>query len=80
MLGIYNLGNHQSESVEYLVSCLETSLQRTARIRRVDRPAEDMAETFADIRLASEDLRFFPTTPLSDGIDRFASWYLSYKS
>jgi UDP-glucuronate 4-epimerase len=75
--GVYNLGNHRSESVEFLVRCLETSLKRTANVRRIDRPTEDMVETRADIRRAAEDLGFFPKIILAEGIDRFASWYLS---
>ena len=76
---VYNLGNHRSESVDSLVSCLETSLQCTARVRRIERPVEDMVETCADIRRASEDLGFFPRVSLAEGIDRFAAWYLSYE-
>jgi UDP-glucuronate 4-epimerase len=76
--GLYNLGNHQSESVDSLVSCLETSLGHPAKVRKIDRPIEDMVETCADIRRASEDLGFSPKVSLAEGIDRFASWYLSY--
>jgi UDP-glucuronate 4-epimerase len=77
-VGVYNLGNHQSMSVESLVSCLETSLMRPAKVRKIDRPTEDMVETCADIHLASDELGFFPKVSLAEGIERFATWYLSY--
>jgi UDP-glucuronate 4-epimerase len=78
--GVYNLGNHRSESVDSLVSCLEASLKCSARVRRIERPMEDMVETCADIRRASEEFGFFPKTSLAEGIDRFASWLLSYRA
>ena len=77
-IGVYNLGNHQSMSVESLVSCLEASLRRPAKVRKIDRPTEDMVETCADIHLASDELGFSPKVSLAEGIERFATWYLSY--
>ena len=76
--GVYNLGNHRAESVEALVVCLETALQCKARVRMVDRPTEDMIETYADIRRAAEDFGYSPKVGLAEGISRFASWYRSY--
>lgn len=77
---IYNLGNCHSESVQTLVSCLETSLGRTAIVRSAAQPTEDIMETWADIRRAKEDFGFQPKVSLSEGIERFAQWYRAYYS
>ena len=76
--GVYNLGNCRSESVQTLVECLERSLGQKAILHRTDQVAGDMVETCADIRRAKADLGFSPKTALSEGIDRFAQWYLSW--
>jgi UDP-glucuronate 4-epimerase len=75
---IFNLGNCHTESVEYLVSCLERSLGYKANVRRVERPSGDMVATWADIHKAERELGFSPKVSLAEGIDRFAQWYRSY--
>lgn len=75
---LYNLGNSQSESVETLVALLERSLKKKALITRVDRQKGDMIDTWADVRLAKEDLGFAPKIAISEGIARFSAWYTQY--
>jgi UDP-glucuronate 4-epimerase len=76
--GLYNLGNCHPESVQQLLACLESSLRCKAKVHEVEAPAGDMAETWADIRRAKEDLGYSPKICLAEGIDRFAAWYRSY--
>ena len=78
--GVYNLGNDHPETVHQLVSCLESSFQEKAIVRKVETQSGDMAETWADIQRARQDLGYSPKISLAEGIDRFARWYQSYHS
>jgi len=75
---IYNLGNSHPESVLDLISSLESSLGKKAKMQMMDRPIEDIEETFADTSHAKEDLGFAPKVSLHEGIQRFSSWFRSY--
>jgi len=79
MCEIYNLGNKDPVTVTYLVECLESSLGKRAIRNYVPMPPTgDVHKTFADITKAQKDLKYSPTTPLKDGIDKFIAWYKDY--
>ena len=75
---VLNIGNHRSEPVSRLVTLLEAALGRRARIQDVARPAADVAETWADVDAIQALTGFAPSTPLEEGIARFAAWFLAY--
>jgi UDP-glucuronate 4-epimerase len=75
---LLNIGNHRSESVGRLVALLEAALGRRAIIRDVQRPAADVAETWADIGAINALTGFAPHTSLEQGVPRFAAWFLDY--
>jgi UDP-glucuronate 4-epimerase len=75
---VLNIGNHRSETVSHLVALLEASLGRRAIIRDSERPASDVAETWASVDAIGSLTGFAPTTPLEAGIPRFAAWFLEY--
>jgi UDP-glucuronate 4-epimerase len=75
---IYNLGNSHPETVLDLVQFLETSLGKKARVELVDRPLEDIEETFAECSHAKKDLGFDPKISLQEGIKRFSEWFKKY--
>ena len=81
---IYNIGNNQPESLMYFVETLETCLQKAGVISK---PAEkeflpmqpgDVYQTYADVSELEKDFDFRPSTPLSEGLQRFADWYAEY--
>lgn len=72
---VYNLGNHQAESLEKFVSILEQAIGRQAVRVLLPMQPGDVPATFADITAARRDLGFAPTTPLSEGLPRFVTWY-----
>jgi UDP-glucuronate 4-epimerase len=75
---VLNIGNHRSETVSRLVALLEASLGRRAIIREGERPAADVAETWASVAAIGGLTGFEPTTSLEAGIPRFAAWFLEY--
>lgn len=75
---VINIGNNGSETVASLVALLEESLGRKAILHTAPRPLADVAETFARIDAIGELAGFAPKTPLSQGIPKFAAWYLGW--
>jgi UDP-glucuronate 4-epimerase len=75
---VLNIGNHRSETVSHLVELLEASLGRRAIIRDSERPAADVAETWASVEAIGSLTGFAPTTHLEAGIPQFAAWFLAY--
>ncbi|MEQ9639673.1 MAG: NAD-dependent epimerase/dehydratase family protein [Alphaproteobacteria bacterium] len=75
---VYNLGNHRSEDLMYMIEVLERTLGREAE--KVMHPMQpgDVKDTYADIAAAERDLAFKPKTPIDEGIPRFVAWYRDY--
>lgn len=74
---IYNLGGTATTSLAELVSIIEETLQKNAVIRRLPMQPGDVPITFADIRVAREELGYQPETSVQDGVREFWSWYQS---
>ena len=74
---IYNIGNNQPESLMYFVETLETCLQKAGVISK---PAEKefLPMQPGDVSELEKDFDFRPSTPLSEGLQRFADWYAEY--
>jgi UDP-glucuronate 4-epimerase len=75
---LYNLGNDSPESVNALVTAIETACGRQAQ--RIDKPMPlgDVPKTWADISDSRRDLGYAPTIKLDEGIRRFVAWYRDY--
>ena len=78
--GIYNLGGSATTSLTELVGQLERALGRKAILQRLPDQPGDVPITFADTTLAEAELGYRCSTPLAQGIDKFAAWYLAEKS
>jgi UDP-glucuronate 4-epimerase len=72
---LLNIGNHRGEEVRRLVALLEGALGRRAVVRVAPRPAADVEETFAAVDAIGGLTGFTPSTPLEEGISRFAAWF-----
>ncbi len=81
---IYNIGNNHPESLMDFISTLENCLLEAGVITE---PAKkeylpmqpgDVYQTYADTSKLERDFGFKPSTPLADGLARFAYWYRSY--
>ena len=83
---IYNIGNNKPESLMYFVETLEKCLlnegiiSEPAKKELLPMQAGDVYQTYADITDLQKDFDFKPSTPLSEGLEKFAKWYKSYYS
>lgn len=75
---IFNLGNNQPVKLEYLISCLERSLDKKAKREYLPMQAGDVPRTFADISHTTEKLGWKPTTDIDDAVKHFVNWYKSF--
>lgn len=76
--GVFNLGNHQSESLADFVSILEEALGKKAHVEFAECPPDEILSTYADISLSQEKLAFTPKVPLKEGLYKFVSWYKEF--
>jgi nucleoside-diphosphate-sugar epimerase len=85
---VYNIGNNTPENLLDFVSILEEELLRAgvlpedydfdAHKKLVPMQAGDVPVTFADTSALERDTGFKPSTPLRDGLRRFAEWYCAF--
>ncbi|WP_165176301.1 NAD-dependent epimerase [Desulfovibrio sp. ZJ369] len=75
---IYNIGNHQTVELNEFIAVLEEALGKKARKELLPMQPGDVEATWADINALTLATGFAPTTPLREGIARFAAWYREY--
>jgi UDP-glucuronate 4-epimerase len=75
---IYNIGNNRTVEILHVVEVLEQEFGRKAKIELVPMQPGDVPETRADVDDLMRDVGFRPSTPIEDGIARFAAWYRDY--
>jgi UDP-glucuronate 4-epimerase len=76
---IYNIGNNKPENIMYVVKLLEAGLGRSAITEMLPIQPGDVLATYADIEDLVRETGFSPTISIEEGIERFLSWYRSYK-
>jgi UDP-glucuronate 4-epimerase len=74
---IVNLGESQTISLLELISEIEQALGKKAKLDFLPDQPGDMQITYADISKAKKLLGYQPTTPVRDGIRKFAAWFLA---
>ncbi len=85
---VYNIGNSNPENLLDFVQILQEELIRTevlpkdydfdAHKRLVPMQPGDVPVTFADTSALEADMGFRPSTPLRDGLRKFAEWYKGF--
>ena len=85
---VYNIGNNQPENLLDFVQILQEELVRAgvlpadydfeAHKELVPMQAGDVPITYADTTPLEQDFGFKPSTPLREGLRKFAEWYASY--
>jgi len=73
---IINLGESRTTTLLALIAELENALGEKARRRFLPDQPGDMKITYADISKARRILGYQPTTPIEEGIRKFAGWFL----
>lgn len=87
---VYNIGNSHPENLLDFVTILQEELVRAgvlpadydfeAHKELVPMQPGDVPETYADTTPLEEDFGFRPSTPLREGLRRFAEWYAAYQT
>jgi UDP-glucuronate 4-epimerase len=75
---IYNVGNNRPEDLTDVVSLLEKEFGRTAIKEMLPMQPGDVEATYADTAELECDIGFRPSTPIGEGVARFAKWYREY--
>lgn len=75
---VYNVGNHQPVPLLEFIETLERLLGRTASKEWLPMQPGDVQNTFADNSALLAATGFRPSTPLADGLARFAEWFRAY--
>lgn len=75
---VFNIGNHQSEELELLISTIEDSLGKKAERIMMPMQDGDVPATYADIERARTKLGFEPTTALTVGVPKFIEWFKAH--
>jgi UDP-glucuronate 4-epimerase len=76
---VYNIGNNRPVEVSRVVELLEQEFGRPAIKELAPMQPGDVAETRADVDDLMREVGFRPSTPIEEGIRRFADWYRSYR-
>ncbi len=71
---IYNLGESEPVTVNDLISEIEKALGKTAIKEYLPLQPGDVNRTYADITKAARELGYNPSTPIRDGLAKFADW------
>ena len=61
-----------------MVSLIENTIGKKAKIQYEGMQPGDVKRTFADISRSTQMLSYSPKTNLEEGITKFINWYLSY--
>jgi UDP-glucuronate 4-epimerase len=71
---IYNLGESRPITVNDLISEIEKALDKQAIKEYLPLQPGDVNRTFADVTKAVKELGYNPSTHISDGLAKFATW------
>jgi UDP-glucuronate 4-epimerase len=75
---VFNIGNGNPTALMDYIGALETALGVTARKNFMPMQLGDVPTTSADTSELREWVGFQPDTPVADGVQKFADWYLAY--
>jgi UDP-glucuronate 4-epimerase len=75
---LYNIGNCSPAGLMEFVHAMEKSFGKRARRRFMPLQAGDVVATHADVEEFCKYTDFRPSTPIEEGVARFADWYRSF--
>jgi UDP-glucuronate 4-epimerase len=75
---VYNIGNHQPVALLDYIATLERALGKKARLEMKPMQPGDVKATYADTTALARAVGFAPSTPLEQGLQRFADWFRQY--
>jgi UDP-glucuronate 4-epimerase len=77
---VYNIGNHQPVQLLDYIAALERALGKEAKLAMKPMQPGDVKATYADTTALRDAVGFAPSTPLDQGLARFAEWFKAYYS
>lgn len=83
---IYNIGNNNpiklNDFIRTLENCLSNTLNRTVEFKKVYESMKqgDVHKTYASTVLLEKEIGFKPTTPISEGLQKFTDWYVERRN
>lgn len=75
---VFNIGNSQPEKLMDFIGILENAFGKVAEKEFLPMQDGDVKATYADTKALEGWVGFKPSTPLKEGIAKFANWYQSY--
>ncbi|HEV8108212.1 MAG TPA: SDR family NAD(P)-dependent oxidoreductase [Burkholderiales bacterium] len=75
---VYNIGNHQAVGLLDYIAALERALGKKALLEMKPMQPGDVKATYADTTALARAVGFAPSTPLEEGLQRFAAWFRQY--
>ncbi len=75
---VYNIGSHAPVELLRYIEIFEECLGKRAVKNMLPPQPGDVLHTYADVEALARDVGYRPTTPLEDGVGRFAAWYRGY--
>jgi UDP-glucuronate 4-epimerase len=76
---IYNIGNNKPINLMDYIVALEDSLGVKADIELQPLQPGDVKDTFADVKELVKEFNYKPSTPMREGVMKFANWYKNYQ-
>ncbi|WP_286761134.1 NAD-dependent epimerase [Salegentibacter sp. UBA1130] len=75
---LYNIGNSKPVSLLAFIEEIEQQLGKSAQKEMLPMQPGDVERTWADVESLKRDFEYKPNTNISQGIEKFVSWYKSY--
>lgn len=81
---VYNIGNNNPEKlmtfINTLEKCLSNAMGKEVVFKKVFEPIKpgDVPATYASTDLLQKVVGFKPETPIEEGLQKFANWYVEY--
>jgi UDP-glucuronate 4-epimerase len=75
---IYNLGGSEPITLKRLIEEIENALGKKATIDQKPAQPGDVERTYADLTRSTSELGYKPTTPIPEGLRKFAAWFKEY--
>lgn len=72
---VFNLGNQNPVRMTEFVTTLASALGEEAIVDNLPWPPTEVYKTFADTSSLQKAIGWAPSTPLAEGLKRFAEWY-----
>src|SRR5690625_961532 len=81
---VFNIGNNQPEKLMHFIESLEKALSnalgRSVEFKKKFEPIKpgDVPRTYASTEALYDAVGFKPETPIEEGLQHFANWYVEY--